>query len=40
MIKEKLTKAKASLKSDELTPNQKKLLIRILVGNGASQSRV
>ena len=29
-----------SLKSDELTPNQKKLLIRILVENGASQSFV
>lgn len=40
MIKDKLTKAKVSLKSDELTPNQKKLLIRILVENGASQSFV
>ena len=40
MIKDKLTKAKSYLKSDELTANQKKLLIKILVDNGASQSFV
>lgn len=40
MIKDKLTRAKSYLKSDELTANQKKLLIKILVDNGASQSFV